>query len=729
MEDATLRDSTHHDESGIFEQVGEYRYSVGSTIGGRYVVCDRAAGSYGQVYFCYDQEEDYFYALKTLRLSHRLLADATAVLLFQREVSHWLALGDHDHIVRCFTLVSIDNLPFIVLEWLTDDDRLTRLYREHHANGAHFMDWYARLGRAGLELRRQQVTRNSTSGGTSLAGWIKRHKRLPLAFALQIALDVCAGLAHAQYILEQFVHRDVNPRNILLNEQLRAKVSDFGLALAQHEMRETDHIAGSAPYMAPEQWRRDALDFRADIYALGCTLYEMLTGQPPFFAEGLKDAELRRRHLEQPPPHLPAHLPSALDAVVQRCLHKADDARFGSWQELIDAITKVFVTTQGTLPQLTSEYRPLSVEDLNRIAVTYHGIQAYDLALKMLEQAIELNAGYANSFTNRGCIYYVQGDYKAALADYSLAIRLGRRASNGVARNNRGLLFLKQGKPQQALHDLEEAVASAPEYANAHANLGVAYLLLGLEGEALMALSRAIALAPTHVLAHHNRGYVFHSLAQRAPALDDYKAASDHDPMFLPARINRMLIWREQGRLAEAEDEYQQIAWISGRKGRWQQMEHPGYQLGSPDPQFRNTQRLDEELMRPLYEHRRATRSTLTSMGAATSRLPHLPVRAVVNVISVAYADSPHPRVLDHLDAGWRLTQVQVDVMVKPGNGAADEEQPVICCGLWLDEAAMHELARAGLQTLEELPGHWLELVNDHPDDPTHPLRLHAVRD
>jgi len=698
-------------------------------MGGRYVVKDRAAGTFGQVYFCYDQEADYFYALKTLKLSHELLADPTTPLRFLREVSHWLALGDHDHIVRCYTLLNIDNLPFVVLEWVTDDDRLVREYRRQHADDPQFLDWYARMGRAGLDLRRQQTTRNAVSGGVSLANWLRRRHPLPLALVLQITLDVCAGLAHAEYILDHFVHRDLNPRNILLNEQRRAKVTDFGLALAQHELLAINARSGSTPYMAPEQWRQDALDFRTDIYALGCTLYEMVTGQPPFYEAGRDDAEHRRRHLEEPPPHLPARLPTALDAVVQRCLHKERDARFGSWQELIDAITTVFVSTQGTSPQPVGTYRPLSIEDLNRIAVTYYGIQAYDLALTMLEQAIRLNTGYANSFINRGCVYHAQGSYQAAHKDYTQAIRLGRRAGNGVARSNRGLLYLNQGKPQQALNDLEEAVASTPEYANAHANLGMTYLLLGRDDDAIASLSRAIELAPTHVLAHHNRGYVFQCLGQQAKALDDYRAAVDHDPMFLPARINRMLIWSEQGRLAEAEDEKKQIAWISRRKGRWQPVTHPGYQLGPPDPQLINVQRLGEDLMHPLYARRLATRPTLSPMEQTTSTPTQVPVNAVVSVFAAAYADSLHPHVLDHLDAGWRLAQVQLDVIVTRSDGAADAEPPIMSCGLWLDDAAMHHLARAGLRTLADLPGHSLELVNDHLHDPTHPHRLKAVLD
>jgi eukaryotic-like serine/threonine-protein kinase len=178
--------------------------------------------------------------------------------------------------------------------------------------------------------------------GESLYARLQRERRLPLEDALQITHDVAAalGYAHGRRVL----HRDVKPENILLAGG-RALIADFGLARAigaadYRRLTETGVIVGTVYYMSPEQLREDRdLDQRADIYSLGCILYEMLTGGPPFTGRSL--TEVATRILRAPVPSVSqarAGVPAAVDAALARALAKSAAGRFATMQEFAAAL-------------------------------------------------------------------------------------------------------------------------------------------------------------------------------------------------------------------------------------------------------------------------------------------------------------------------------------------------------------------------------------------------------
>jgi serine/threonine protein kinase len=178
--------------------------------------------------------------------------------------------------------------------------------------------------------------------GESLYARLQRERRLPLEDALQITHDVAAalGYAHGRRVL----HRDVKPENILLAGG-RALVADFGLARAigaadYRKLTETGVIVGTIYYMSPEQLREDRdLDQRADIYSLGCILYEMLTGGPPFTGRSL--TEVATRILRAPVPSVSrarAEVPAAVDAALARALAKSAAGRFATMLEFSAAL-------------------------------------------------------------------------------------------------------------------------------------------------------------------------------------------------------------------------------------------------------------------------------------------------------------------------------------------------------------------------------------------------------
>ena len=180
------------------------------------------------------------------------------------------------------------------------------------------------------------------------------HRNGPLAppRASQITIHAAEALQHAHN--NGVVHRDIKPHNILLSPEGMAKVTDFGIARASDLISTTDTV-GTPVYMAPEQCRRENVsDVRSDIYSLGVSFYEMLSGHPPF--QGSYQ-ELTEAHLSQPVPRFDSSLnvPQSLESIVMKCLAKDPDYRFQTSQELAASLRALF---GGNTPQETITNQP-----------------------------------------------------------------------------------------------------------------------------------------------------------------------------------------------------------------------------------------------------------------------------------------------------------------------------------------------------------------------------------
>ena len=171
-------------------------------------------------------------------------------------------------------------------------------------------------------------------GGADLSGLLAREGRLEPARAAAIAEQVAGALDAAHNA--GLVHRDVKPANVLLSGD-HAYLADFGLTRpirGDARLTSTGQWLGTADYMAPEQFDGDVADALTDVYALGCVLHAMLTGEPPFRRETMPSTILA--HLHEPPPR-PSHtpgVPQTFDAVVARALAKRPEDRFPSAGDL-----------------------------------------------------------------------------------------------------------------------------------------------------------------------------------------------------------------------------------------------------------------------------------------------------------------------------------------------------------------------------------------------------------
>jgi eukaryotic-like serine/threonine-protein kinase len=164
--------------------------------------------------------------------------------------------------------------------------------------------------------------------GENLAKRIK-DERLPQRHAVRIIAEVADALGHAH--AQGYVHRDIKPANILLDSSGRAFLTDFGIAVVEEELLQDVGAAGTLPYMAPEQLesRFGPADHRADIYALGVVLFELLTGRRPF--QAASPIDLREQILagDVPPPRsIEPSVPEPLERFCLRCLARNPNDRY-----------------------------------------------------------------------------------------------------------------------------------------------------------------------------------------------------------------------------------------------------------------------------------------------------------------------------------------------------------------------------------------------------------------
>lgn len=190
---------------------------------------------------------------------------------------------------------------------------------------------------------------------------------LPLTDIDRLIKQIAGALDYAHS--HGIVHRDLKPNNILLDNFGNAYLMDFGIAkiLSGTQMTATSTLMGTPSYMAPEQWKLDAIDHRADIYSLGVILYEMLTGKVPFDAPTPHQLMYAHLHKDIPRPSesLPGLLPS-IDKIILKATAKTKEERYNTAGELATALSSAIATqtedARGDLTPLTM--RPVTMVDI-----------------------------------------------------------------------------------------------------------------------------------------------------------------------------------------------------------------------------------------------------------------------------------------------------------------------------------------------------------------------------
>ncbi len=270
---------------------------------GRYELLKRlAGGGMGEVYLARQRGLAGFQKLLVIKtLLPHLCEDEELIAMFKDEARLCAHLV-HPNICQVFEFDEIGGTYYLAMEYLRGED-LRRLWRACEQQG----------------------------------------KRLPVPLICRIVADAAAGLAFAHSLRDAsgqpygIVHRDISPQNILVTLDGGVKIIDFGIAKAagRAQHTRTGALKGKCSYMSPEQASGEAVDGRADIFALGIVLHELLTGRRLFKAEDDVQTLARVRECRVPPPsQLDPGLPPDLDPIVLKALAKDPAARYAGAQEL-----------------------------------------------------------------------------------------------------------------------------------------------------------------------------------------------------------------------------------------------------------------------------------------------------------------------------------------------------------------------------------------------------------
>lgn len=295
----------------------------GVIIGERYQIMSRiGTGGMADVYKAMDHKLNRYVAVKVLKREFR--EDETFVKKFQTEAQSAAGLL-HPSIVNVYDVGEDRGLYYIVMELVE---------------------------------------------GITLKDYIQKKGRLTYKEVISIAVQVCSGMevAHSHNI----IHRDIKPQNIIISKEGKVKVTDFGIAKATSSNTISTNVMGSVHYTSPEQARGGYSDAKSDIYSLGITMYEMITGQLPF--DGDSTVSIALKHLQEDitePSELVEDIPYSLEQIILKCTQKSPERRYSNIGQLEKDLRHSLADPDGDFvviaPFDASATKMITPEELSRI--------------------------------------------------------------------------------------------------------------------------------------------------------------------------------------------------------------------------------------------------------------------------------------------------------------------------------------------------------------------------
>ncbi len=488
---------------GIGESIGK-SYEISYIIGGKEGHGGKRTGM-GTIYLCYDHDRHEFRALKTYqnRSGDRLYNES----LFQKEAKVWIDIGNHTNIVRALGFEIFNNVPFIILEYISPDFK-------------------------GNNVLTQYLTPD-----------------LPFERVLYWSLQFCDAMEHA---LRNGVtcHRDIKPDNMMITPQGVLKLTDFGLSkcmddsesesinyseacddsLAVFTSRTGKRIAGTPPWMSPEQFSGYS-DIRSDIYSFGVMLFQMISkGRLPFAANTFYEYE--RMHNTEAPPLIKGDF----GEIVLRCLEKNPDNRYKHFQSLrSDLISltdspnfnnKLFSPSQSIADPIKS----------NEVGAAYLNLNQAKHAIKYLQAIADSSPDDPATLTNLGIALQIGGKLDKAVETYQKSIKLD--PSSAIAHMNLGNAFADLGKYKDAISEYKLAIELDSSYWKALLGLGTVLRETNDLDGSIVELKSAINISkddaglPLFVL-----GQTYRDKKMQDEALSAYSKAADLLPRLLQIRI------------------------------------------------------------------------------------------------------------------------------------------------------------------------------------------------
>lgn len=317
---------------------------LGMLIGDRYEILDKiGTGGMSDVYKAKDHKLNRFVAVKVLK--QEFSENTNFVSKFRVEAQAAAGLM-HPNIVNVYDVGEEDGIYYIVMELVE---------------------------------------------GITLKNYIEKKSRLSIKEAISIAIQVSMGIeaAHNNHI----IHRDIKPQNIIISKDGKVKVTDFGIAKAATSNTITSNVMGSVHYTSPEQARGGFSDEKSDIYSLGCTMFEMLTGHVPFDGETTVAIAIKHIQEEMPSPReYVSEIPLCVEKIIFKCTQKSPDRRYQSMGELIVDLKKSLITPDEDFVTMvdvdtSAATKAITEEDMAEIKEKTGSINVDEVHMRLNEDA------------------------------------------------------------------------------------------------------------------------------------------------------------------------------------------------------------------------------------------------------------------------------------------------------------------------------------------------------
>ncbi len=424
-------------------------------------------GGSGEVNLVWSTETEKFYALKTIRSD--LLRETHVRQAFRDEAGLWISMGEHPNVAKAYFFEEERQSLYITMEYVEEEDDGT---------GPSLADKLA-SGRVRIE---------------NLCVWF---------------CQIADGLSHA-YKRGIRAHRDIKPSNILINREGVAQISDFGIATTQaplfNETPNEGYAAGTPFFMPPEQFAgQDKCDQRSDIYSLGVTLYQAVSGgilpfSPEYSPRTSQDfssllSDVSRLHQTTSP----RPLPSFLWPVIAKCLEKRQTDRFTNIQAFREKLSRLAGARQIFVPEPATETTNVWV--LRDQGNTFMRLGRYEDAIQAFDSFLAIHGDESAAFNRAVCLENLER-YEEALQEYdSFATRGDIKGIVNIGNCLRAL-----GRKQEALEYANRAVALAKDDVCCWITLGNAQFALDNWGEAIRAYETAHQLEPMDPTPPYNIG-------------------------------------------------------------------------------------------------------------------------------------------------------------------------------------------------------------------------------
>jgi serine/threonine protein kinase len=417
--------------------------AIGSTFADRYVIIEELGrGGMGNVYKVLDRELGERVALKLLK--PEIASDERMIERFRNELKLARKIT-HKNVCRMYDISKEKRTPYITMEYVSGEDLKSSLRRMGH---------------------------------------------LSVAKTIYIAKQVCEGLAEAHEL--GVIHRDLKPQNIMIDKQGYAHIMDFGIARSTKAKGVTTSgmMIGTPDYMSPEQVEGKEVDLRADIYAMGVILFEMLTGTTPF--QGDTAISIALKHTKEKPPdprEINRQIPAELSSVVLKCMEKDKAKRYQKVEELYDRLNEIeqyFPTTDRVVyaAKPTTAKKKIGKPQLKKILIPASVVLGVAIAVLIAWRFTPLPGILgispapsaplkANDYLNAANQSWEEKKYSEAYDQFKKALEIEPR--NLEAQLGLANALKEQGKLDEALPEYDKVIALNEKDPRAYAQIGSIY--------------------------------------------------------------------------------------------------------------------------------------------------------------------------------------------------------------------------------------------------------------